>query len=332
MTSLRLGVIGAGWIAHTHVERILQMPAAVVTAVADVEPARARELAEKAGARAYVDWRQLLSEHASDLDAVFVCTPPQHHLKPAIATLELGIPVYLEKPIARTLKDADAIVEAAQRTGVLCAIGYQWHSLSAIERIRHELDGQSVGLIVGRSLGPTASRPWLLHRAQSGGQLLERASHHLDLQRLIAGTITTVRATAGWVALADRERGDGDIEDVISLELSYANGATGTIHVAWLNSGIRGIYDVTIAGSDALMTLTLDPVFTLDGVSHGRPIRQREDRPPGATAIASFLDSVRSAPRSPRLCTPADAATTLAVALACERSLESGLPVAVGDR
>ena len=322
-------MIGAGWIAHTHAERLRELPAATLTAVADVELGRARELAQEPAAAAYESWAEMLHEHERGLDAVFVCTPPQHHREATIAALELGIPVYLEKPIARTREDADAIVDAVARTGALCAVGYQWHSLAAVERIRDELAEQSLGLVVGRSLGPTTSRPWLLNRAQSGGQLLERASHHLDLQRLIGGQITAVRATAGWVPLTDRQRSDGDIEDVLSLELRFESGATGAVHVAWLRSEIRGIYDVTVAASTALLTLTLDPAFALEGVSRGRRVSEREARPPGVTAIAQFLDSVRGATCAARMCTPRDATATLAVAIACERALQSGREVAV---
>jgi predicted dehydrogenase len=326
---LRIGLIGAGWIAQTHLESISQIPAATVVAVADLDQARARTAAETAGARPYADWAELLHNGAERLDAVVVCTPPQHHREPTVAALEQGVPVYLEKPIARTQADASAIVDAVERTGVPCTVGYQWHSLAAIERIRAELSGQRLGLLLGRSIGPTASRPWVLRRAEGGGQLLERASHHIDLQRLIAGEVVAVHARAGWVHLAERERPDGDIEDVISLDLSYAHGATGAIHVAWLRSGIPGIYDLTIAASDALMTLRLDPAFVLDGISRGQQLEQPEDRPPAVTAMARFLDAVRCGNQDPHLCSPADAAATLAVAVACERSLESGRPAAV---
>jgi predicted dehydrogenase len=328
-TPQRIGVVGAGWIAQTHLETISHLPFTSVAAVADVDLSRARTLAEKAGARAYADWRQLLDDGAKRLDAVVVCTPPQHHREPAVAALEQGVPVYLEKPIARTQADAEAIVDAFVRTGVPCAVGYQWHSLATIERIRRELSGQRLGLLVGRSIGPTASRPWVLRRAEGGGQLLERASHHIDLQRMIAGEVSAVHARAGWAQLADRDRPDGGIEDVISLDLTYSRGVTGAIHVAWLRSGIPGIYDLTIAASEALLTLSLDPTFALAGISRGRELEEREDQPPAVKAMARFLGVVRSGERDPHLCAPADAAATLTVALACEQSLESGQTTAV---
>lgn len=327
--ALRIGIIGAGWIAETHMESIAQIPAAEVAAVADLDPARARDAAERAGALAYADWTTLLEEQAGRLDAIVVCIPPKAHREPAVAALQQGLPVYLEKPIARTQADAASIVEVAEQTGVLCVVGYQWHSLATIQRIRAELTGQELGLLVGRSIGPTFSRPWVVRQAEGGGQLLERASHHIDLQRMIAGEVSSVHTRAGAAALADRSREDSDVADVISLDLAYSGGATGAIHVAWLRTGIRGIYDLAVAASDALLTLRLDPDFSLTGTSRGQDVEQREGQRPSLEAMTRFLGAVRSGTWDPRLCQPADAAATLAVALACERSLESGQAVTV---
>jgi myo-inositol 2-dehydrogenase / D-chiro-inositol 1-dehydrogenase len=327
MPDIRVGIIGAGWIAQTHVEALALLEGATVAAVADLDAERAERAADKTGAMAYRDWRALLEE--VPLDAVLVCTPPQHHLEPAAAALERGVPVYLEKPIARTLSDAREIVEAIKRTDGLCGIGYQWHSIASLDQIREELRQQQIGLLIGRSLGPTMSRPWLARRAEGGGQLLERASHHIDLQRMIAGEVEAVHARAGSATLADRDGADSDIEDVISLELSFAGGATGAIHVAWLRSGIRGIYDLTIAASEALMTLRLDPDFSLTGSSRGQAIERREEQPPSVQALSQFLDAVRAGDRDAPFCHAEDAAATLAVALACEQSLESGQAVKV---
>ena len=65
---------------------------------------------------------------AEELDLLWVCTPPLHHRGPAVAALAAGVHVYLEKPIARTLEDAAAIVDAAGSAAGVCAVGYQWHA------------------------------------------------------------------------------------------------------------------------------------------------------------------------------------------------------------
>src|SRR2546429_3775655 len=132
-------MVGAGWIAQQH-RRVLDAVAdAELAAVCDIDLERAGVLAAGTGARTYSDWRDLLDRE--DLGALFVCTPPRSHRDPAVAALSHGLPVYLEKPIARTLEDAAEIVAAAEGTGTVCAVGYQWHAL--------DLLGELPGLLAG---------------------------------------------------------------------------------------------------------------------------------------------------------------------------------------
>src|SRR5262249_40802177 len=124
MDGMAVGIVGAGWIAKEH-HRTLQSLAGVdVVAVCDVDRERAEALASGTGARVYLAGHDLLARET--LSALLVSPPPLSHREPAVAALGRGLPIYLEKPIARTLEDAAAIVEAAERTGTVCAIGYQW--------------------------------------------------------------------------------------------------------------------------------------------------------------------------------------------------------------
>src|SRR5215471_9820763 len=229
---MAVGIIGAGWIAKEHYRILGSLAGAEVVAVCDVGRERAEALAGGTGARVYVDWQELLDRE--DLAALVVCTPPLSHRAPAIAALDRGLPVYLEKPIARTAENAAAIVAAAERTGTVCAIGYQWHALDLLDDLRRLLEGQQIGLLVGTSIGPTQSRPWFLNRRAGGGNLLERGSHHFDLARVIGGDVTSVQAGAGRVRLARSADGDGDgdIDDAVTILLTLASGALATVLVA----------------------------------------------------------------------------------------------------
>jgi myo-inositol 2-dehydrogenase/D-chiro-inositol 1-dehydrogenase len=103
--------------------------------------------------------------------------------------------------------DAEAIVAAAHASEAICAVGYQWHATELLDAVRDAVRGQSIGMLVGRNYGPVAARPWFIDRGQGGGQILERGSHHIDLQRAIAGEVAEVEATAGSVRLAQRGGG-----------------------------------------------------------------------------------------------------------------------------
>jgi predicted dehydrogenase len=265
-----------------------------------------------------------------ELDVVWVCTPPLHHRGPTLAALEAGIHVYLEKPIARTVGDAEAIVAAAAAaSGTVCAVGYQWHATELLSDARRALDGQRVGMLVGRNFGPVSGRPWFMDRAQGGGQLLERGSHHIDLQRAIAGDIAAVQATAASVRLAQADGPRGNIEDAITLLFHFASGALGSVHTAWSRDGQPELYAVDILAADATIALELGPDrFRIGGRAGGRDLAA-EYGEPMHRSIARFLDAVRAGDPAAVPCTPADALQTLRVALTCERALESGTVVSV---
>jgi myo-inositol 2-dehydrogenase / D-chiro-inositol 1-dehydrogenase len=324
---MRTGVIGAGWIAEEHVSILGRLDGVELAAVCDVDEARARRLAD--GAAAYTDWRQLLEREKPD--AVFVCTPPLLHREITVEALGRGVHVYLEKPIARGLDDARAILDAAASSDAVCAVGYQWRGVEVLDDLREALDGQELGLLIGIGTGPTRSRPWFLNRKEGGGNLLERASHGIDLERAVGGEVVSVQATASRVALAQSAGERGDIEDAATISLQFANGAVGSSSIAWTRDGLPGRYSLDVLGSESSLRLDLDPDFTLRGTSRGTEIDARTSQHPIERSVRRFFDAAEAGDRSRVFCTPADAAGTLAAVLACEEALASGGTVAVPD-
>ena len=328
MAIIRVGMVGAGWIAREHRRVLGSAVDAELVAVCDIDRERAETLAAGTAARIYPDWRDLLDRE--DIGALVVCTPPRAHREPAVAALSHGVPVYLEKPIARTPEDAAEIVAAAARTGAVCAVGYQWHALDLLEDLPGLLAGQQVGLLLGTNIGPTQSRPWFVDMRAGGGNLLERGSHHLDLARAIAGEVVAVQAAASRVRLARSAGEAGDIDDALTIMLELASGALATVVVAWTRPGQPGTYGLDIIASDATLRLALDPDFTLSGVSRGQPVTRRAASHPFERSVRRFLDAVRDRDPAAVACTPPDAAATLAVATAAERALQTSRAVQVG--
>ncbi len=327
MPPLRVAVVGLGWIARDHLAALGRLDGAEVVAVCDVDPERAEAAAAGSGATTYGDWQELLERER--IDALWVCTPPLAHRDPAVAALDRGIHVFLEKPIARTLDDGEAIVAAAARSDAVCAIGYQWRGTEVLDDLREAIAGQETGLLVSRSIGPTQGRPWFLDRAQGGGNVLERGSHQIDLQMAVEGAVVQVQAAASGVALAQSEGERGDIEDAATLVLHFASGALGTVALAWTRSGLPGLYTLDVVASETTLNLTLDPEFTLRGAGRGRAIEATTGRHPFERTIARFLEAAEAGDPSRVFCTPADAASTLAVAVACEQALAKGEAVPV---
>lgn len=322
---MRVAIIGAGWIAAEHAATLRRLEGVELAGVCDVDEARARELAGSAAT--YTDWRELIERESPD--AVFVCTPPLLHREAAVEALDRGIHVYLEKPIARGLDDARAIVDAAGRSAAVCAVGYQWRAVEVLDDLREALDGQELGLMIGIGTGPTKSRPWFLNRAEGGGNLLERASHGIDLERAVGGEVVAVQATAGAIPLAQSVGERGDIEDAAAIVLRFANGAVGSTTIAWTRDGLPGKYSLDVLGSESSLHLELDPDFTLRGVSRGREIEATTKQHPLERGVERFVEAARDSDRARVFCTPADAAGTLAVVIACEQALASGGTVPV---
>ncbi len=328
MTPVRVGIVGAGWIAGDHVAILRGLAEAEVVALCDLDREKAERLAPP-GARLYESWEELLERE--EPDALWVCTPPLAHRAPAVAALERGIPVFLEKPLARTLEDAEAIVEAWERTGTVCAVGYQWRATEALESLREAVDGQEVALLLAKSFGPTQARPWFLDRAQGGGNVLERASHQVDLVRAVAGEVVSVQAAAAGVLLAQGEGERGDIEDAAAITLRLAGGAVASVVIAWTREGHPGLYSLDVLASDATLSLVLDPEFRLEGVSRGRRVEARSGTHPFQRQIVRFLEAARAREPGMVFCTPADALGTLAACAAAERALASGGAVSVAS-
>jgi predicted dehydrogenase len=332
---VRIGFVGAGAISEHHLSILRGQPDVEVAAVCDLDSERAQLVAGRAGASAFARWEDMLA--AGGLDALFVCTPPMHHAAPAIAAFERGLAVYLEKPLARSLADGEAIVAAAQRSGAVCAVGYQWRSLDVVDELHSLLRGAQPGLLVSRSFGPTEGArhdleqgaAWFADPAISGGLLFELASHDIDLQIALAGRVESVQATAGSGLLALAGRPPSRLDDAVSVLLRFAGGGLGACHVAWSTEQSPPLYSLDVQAAGAALQLRLDPTFELSGRAHGADVSVLGSEHPRVSTLTRFLDAVRRSDPAAVPCSPADALATLRALLACEQAIASGERVAV---
>ncbi len=117
---VRIAVIGVGHLGRHHARILSSMEGARLTAVVDTIPERAQEVASASSARALTDYRDLLDE----VDAVVVAVPTESHREVAVPFLERGIPVLVEKPMSRSIEDADLMLDAASRGRAMLAVGH----------------------------------------------------------------------------------------------------------------------------------------------------------------------------------------------------------------
>jgi myo-inositol 2-dehydrogenase / D-chiro-inositol 1-dehydrogenase len=323
---MRIGLIGCGWIAETHLESLNAL-GEQVACVCDPDPGRLAWATGTTGAEGFADWESLLERGRPD--AVLVLTPPRLHREVTVAALERGLPVYLEKPVARDLDDARAIVAAAERTGVACAIGYQWRAIEWVPALRDLFAERALGLLAVRMFGATAGRAWFTDQAAGGGQVLERASHGIDLVEAIAGPVVRVSATGANVPLAGDDRpAVSEIDDVLALTLELRRGALATVQVVWQRHDLPRTYELDVIAEGARVTCVLDPEFHATGLADGAPV-DLSSGAPSAIGLGRFLDAARAGDPAAVACTPAQATASLAAALACEHALSSGGRVGV---
>jgi predicted dehydrogenase len=118
--SLRVAVIGVGHLGRHHARILSGLPGASLVGVVDAKPDRAAEIAAACGSRAFTDCRDLIGQ----VDAVSIAVPTEAHLDTALAFLERGIPVLVEKPIARSVEEADRLIAAADARDTVLAVGH----------------------------------------------------------------------------------------------------------------------------------------------------------------------------------------------------------------
>jgi predicted dehydrogenase len=119
-TSLRVAAIGVGHLGRHHARILSSLPGASLVGVVDIKADRAAEIAAAHGSRPFTDYRDLVGQ----VDAVSIAVPTQAHLEVASAFLERGIPVLVEKPLARSVDEADRMIALAESRGAVLAVGH----------------------------------------------------------------------------------------------------------------------------------------------------------------------------------------------------------------
>jgi len=186
---LRAGIIGCGGIANQkHMPCLAKTGKAEMVAFCDIVEEKATKAAKEYGspdAKVYTDYKKLLEDKT--LDMVYVLTPNKSHSFITIDALEADKHVMCEKPMAKTSKEAKAMVEAAKRTGKLLTIGYQTRYQSTSQYIKQSVERGDLGDVYfakAHALRRRAVPTWgvfLNEEEQGGGPLIDIGTHALDL-------------------------------------------------------------------------------------------------------------------------------------------------------
>jgi predicted dehydrogenase len=344
-------VIGVGWAGHQHADAYAELPGVELAGIAGLEEPVRRALADKHGVTRHVArWEELLED--STLDVVSVAVPTFLHAPITLAALDKGLHVLCEKPIARTVEEAEHMVKRARENARVLDVAFNHRRRGDIETLKRVVDAGRLGRIYYakawwlRRTGIPTLGSWFTSSEQAGGgPLLDIGVHVLDYALYLLGQpqVTTVSAstydllgTNGFGSSPTSEKtgesGGFDVEDLATAFLRLDDGATLLLEASWATHRTDGDeFGVTLFGTEGgadLRVVDMEAIGTLKVFTdeHGVAAETRFSPPAGRGHVAvveRFLERVRDGGAA-----DGETAATLArIVDACYRSAQEGREV-----
>ncbi len=326
-----LSILGAGFMGSVHAGNYRALGDRVrVKWVASRTLERAARVAETVGATPTTDLHAAVTD--PDVDAVDICLPTGLHRTAAEQAFQAGKHVFLEKPLALTLEDADAILAAAAGAGRILMVGLVlrfWPEYVELERRAKAGElGRLLAVSTSRLSPPADWNEWMADRSQSGGTAVDLMIHDLDQMNWLLGQPRSVYArepSPGHVqAVVEYERGTGLAEASMCMPRSYP--FSSSIRVL----GERGVAEYRFAAAPAEGGGNIGAAQGPGGLwlypEGGEPeLVEVESADPWGPEMAELVSCLEEG-RAPEQGTGEQARLALAVSLAANRSLESGRP------
>ena len=296
---MKVAVIGVGSMGKNHARVYSELPEADLAAVADTDQKLVSATAEKHGARAYTDYREMLEKEKPD--AVSVVVPTAMHEEVGMAALEAGAHVLMEKPIAATVEEGQRLIEKARAVKKQLMVGHIVRFNPAMQALKQKLADGDLGRIFQvfcRRAGPFPAR------IRDVGVVVDLAPHDVDVMRFLIG------ADPLRVYAETERRIHTDHEDLVWGLLRFPDGVVGSLEINWLTPtkirevlvlGERGLFRIDDLTQDlyfyenAQVNADLWPALkTLKGVSEGHMIRYAIQRyEPLKAELQAFLGAVK---------------------------------------
>lgn len=344
-SELRIGIIGCGEIAVQTCQGIAAASNARVAMLMDPKPACLADLAEMFGVPTTTRVEDVLA--SPDVDAVYIATPHDQHVPIGIRAAAAGKHVLVEKPIATTLADADALIAACREHGVTLGVAFLAPVDGGMAAARDLIRGGALGEITAVRMTVHADKPetywtggysrrvqttWRTRKEEAGGGvLIMNVIHDLNTVRWVTGLeVTRVYAECGTLAT------QVEVEDTVGAVLRYANDAIGVIQAG---SAMRGgahqdrpgprVYgtkgQLILTENEPLVWLAEPP----EGVQRGvwQPLRHAGARGDRTALVQRFAEAALTGGQPPS--TGLDGRKALEIVLAAYRSSERHEPVSL---
>jgi UDP-N-acetylglucosamine 3-dehydrogenase len=216
--SLRVGVVGVGVMGSNHARVFAGLPGVTLVGIADPEPKQREFVAGALGCQGFADIDSLLN---AGVDAVTIAAPTHLHRDIAIACINRGIHLLVEKPIASTVEEGRAIITAARRAGVTLMVGHVERFNPAVQTIKDAIRGEDILSIAITRVGPFPPR------MSNVGVVIDLAVHDIDLIRWFTDSEIVEVQPQLKSAVAERE-------DIALLQFRTASGVLAHINTNWL--------------------------------------------------------------------------------------------------
>ncbi len=252
---VRFGVIGVGGMGGNHARSFKDIEEAQLVAVADVNAETAQKVAQETGAQAFSDANDLINN--GDVEAILIATPHFFHPPVAQYAASKGVHVLSEKPIAVTVSAADAMVEAAEKAGILLGVMFQQRTEGVRLQMKKMIDDGELGPIHRISMSAPWYRPQAYYgsgswrgtwKGEGGGILMNQAPHSLDQFVWLAGG-----SPQSVQALCDTRLHTIEVENTATAICDFGGGKTGTFSAS--TAEVPGGERVEIAGDLGVLVL-----------------------------------------------------------------------------
>jgi myo-inositol 2-dehydrogenase/D-chiro-inositol 1-dehydrogenase len=332
---VRVGLIGAGRIGRVHANNLAyRIPAAELVAIADVNPAAARALADTCRVpRAVADYGVLLDD--PEIDAIVICSSTNTHAQIIEEAAAAGKQIFCEKPIDLSLARTDEALAAVERAGVKLQIGFNRRFDANYRRVRQAVESGEIGTphlvhIISRDPAP----PPMEYVRVSGGMFVDMTIHDFDMARYLVGEEVEEVYTAAAV-LVDPAIGEAGDVDTALITLRFAGGA-----MACIDNSRRAVYGydqrAEVLGSrGAVQTgnqyANAAIISTGESIRRDLPLNFFMDRyvESFVAEMTAFIEAVRD--DTPTPVTGYDGRMALILALAARKSHREGRPVRMSE-
>ena len=328
--TLKIGLVGCGGLGARHACHVDGMAGAELVAVCDRARDSAAALSHRLASQpaVYDDHRAMLA--AQSLDAVLAVTPNFVHCPIAIDAATAGAHVFCEKPMALTVEDCNAMIDAADKAGVFLMIGYVRRFQNAYRAMKRLIDDGQIGEVrmahaVRLGTGPPGgAEGWQLQREKYGG-LFSMYSHELDQLTWMAGEVRAVQAVMRY-----DEASTNTVEESIFVNLEFRSGAIGSLSSSRIYPG--GSYELGVAGTAGAVKITSGTGTHLTLSRAGeKPEHLTFERNNGLLdEMAYFFACIRTGERPQS--NGIDGRHTIAISLAAHESARTGHKVEVTER